>query len=167
LGFGIVLGGFSGTERSFGRLLSLGTREARDVAKTGMTAEELLRLPDDGKRYELVEGKLKEMAPAGGRHGSVVATLTILVGQLREGAAAGRGARGEDGVQDLPEPADGARRTSPSWRESASPRRPPEGYWDLAPNLAAEVVSPNDTAAEIQSKVQMWLDAGTRLVWVL
>lgn len=30
---------------------------------------------------------------------------------------------------------------------------PPEGYWDLAPDLAVEVVSPNDTAAGVQSKV--------------
>ena len=44
---------------------------------------------------------------------------------------------------------------------------PPEGYWDLAPDLAVEVVSPNDTAAEVQSKVQMWLEAGTRLAWVV
>lgn len=43
----------------------------------------------------------------------------------------------------------------------------PEGYWDIAPNLVAEVVSPNDIAAEVQSKVQMWLESGVRLVWVV
>ncbi len=39
------------------------TIEARQV-----TAEELLRMPDDGSRYELVEGELRKMVPAGNRH---------------------------------------------------------------------------------------------------
>jgi Uma2 family endonuclease len=44
--------------------------------RTRLTAQELLGLPDDGKRYELVEGELREMAPAGARHGSVATRLT-------------------------------------------------------------------------------------------
>jgi len=48
-----------------------------------------------------------------------------------------------------------------------TPGGPPEGYWDLAPDLAVEVVSPNDTASEVQSKVQMWLKSGVRLMWVV
>lgn len=52
-------------------------------------------------------------------------------------------------------------------RERVPSDGPPEGYWELAPDLAVEVVSPNDTATEIQSKVQMWLDSGVRLVWVV
>src|SRR5687768_12359357 len=36
-----------------------------------MTADELLRLPRDGKRYELIAGELHELAPAGGEHGIV------------------------------------------------------------------------------------------------
>ncbi len=39
------------------------TIEARQV-----TAEELLRMPDDGSRHELVEGELRKMVPAGNRH---------------------------------------------------------------------------------------------------
>jgi Uma2 family endonuclease len=43
----------------------------------------------------------------------------------------------------------------------------PEGFWPLAPDLAIEVVSPNDRADEVHSKVHEYLEAGTRLVWVL
>ncbi len=43
----------------------------------------------------------------------------------------------------------------------------PEKYVPFAPDLAVEVVSPNDTAPEIREKVDLYLDAGTRLVWVL
>jgi Uma2 family endonuclease len=48
-----------------------------------------------------------------------------------------------------------------------TPSGPPEGYWQLAPDLAVEVVSPNDTASEVQWKVQMCLKAGVRLVWAV
>ena len=36
-----------------------------------MTADELLRLPDNGMRRELIAGELHEMPPAGGDHGYV------------------------------------------------------------------------------------------------
>ena len=52
-------------------------------------------------------------------------------------------------------------------QERVPPEGAPEGYWELAPDLAVEVVSPNDTAAEVQSKVQMWLEYGVRLAWVV
>ncbi|MCE2539222.1 MAG: Uma2 family endonuclease [Acidobacteria bacterium] len=50
-----------------------------------MTAEGLLELPDDGYRYELVDGYLVRMTPAGGEHGVV----TARVGKIAEYFAAG------------------------------------------------------------------------------
>jgi Uma2 family endonuclease len=52
-------------------------------------------------------------------------------------------------------------------REANLPQARVRGYPDLAPDFVVEVVSPNDTAAEIESKVQEWLRAGVLLVWVL
>lgn len=43
----------------------------------------------------------------------------------------------------------------------------PKGFWTIPPDLAIEIVSPSDTAAEIQEKVLEYLTAGTRLVWVV
>ena len=43
----------------------------------------------------------------------------------------------------------------------------PDGYLELVPDLVVEVVSPNDTAREVREKVNDWLDAGVRLVWVV
>jgi Uma2 family endonuclease len=43
----------------------------------------------------------------------------------------------------------------------------PEGYIDGAPDLAIEIVSPGDTASEIQNKVQDYLAYGTSLVWIV
>jgi Uma2 family endonuclease len=46
-------------------------------------------------------------------------------------------------------------------------RIPALGYADFAPDLVAEVVSPNDRPGEVLAKVAQWLDAGTSLVWVI
>jgi Uma2 family endonuclease len=40
-----------------------------------MTAEQLMDLPDDGQRRELVNGELEQTAPAGCRHGRVAARI--------------------------------------------------------------------------------------------
>lgn len=135
---------------------------------TIMTAEELLKLPDDGKRRELVRGELREMAPAGARHGGVAAKLTILLGRHVETNRLGMVLAAETGFRISRDP-DTVRAPDVSFmaRDRIPSGGPPEGYWDLAPDLAAEVVSPNDTAAEVQSKVQMWLETGVRLVWVI
>jgi Uma2 family endonuclease len=43
---------------------------------------------------------------------------------------------------------------------------PKQGYFPGPPDLAVEVLSPHDTASEVLSKVQDWLDAGTASVWI-
>lgn len=47
------------------------------------------------------------------------------------------------------------------------PRPFPKGYPEMAPDLAVEVVSPSDTAEDLQQKVGEYLVSGTRLVWVI
>lgn len=137
-------------------------------AKTATTAEELLALPDTGKRYELVRGDLKEMTPAGARHGTVAMRLASRLDRHAEESQLGVVLAAETGFRISRDP-DTVRAPDVSFvaRERIPPGGPPEGYWELVPDLAVEVVSPNDTAAEVQSKVQMWLESGVRLVWVV
>ncbi len=45
--------------------------------------------------------------------------------------------------------------------------RVPGGWVSIPPDLVVESVSPNDTAEDVISKAQVWLDAGVRLVWIL
>ncbi|MDQ4002942.1 MAG: Uma2 family endonuclease [Actinomycetota bacterium] len=136
--------------------------------RTQMTAQELLGLPDDGKRYELVKGELREMVPAGARHGSVAARLTSLLDQHVRAEGLGIVLAAETGFRIFRDP-DTVRAPDVSFvaRERVPAAGPPEGYWNLAPDLVVEVVSPNDTASEVQSKVQMWLESGVRLAWVV
>ena len=142
--------------------------ELLKVAETGtrITAEELLGLPDDGKRRELVRGELREMAPAGARHGRATMRLASRLDRHVETNQSGMVLAAETGFKIS---RDTVRAPDVSFvaRERVPYGGPPEGYWDLAPDLAVEVVSPNDTAADVQSKVQMWLEAGVRLVWIV
>lgn len=43
----------------------------------------------------------------------------------------------------------------------------PRNFWNIAPDLAVEVVSPGETADEVRGKVCDYLQAGTPLVWVI
>lgn len=45
--------------------------------------------------------------------------------------------------------------------------RLPTAFGELASDLVVEVVSPSDTASEVQEKVQDWLGAGVRVALVL
>lgn len=134
-----------------------------------MTADELLRLPDDGKRYELIAGELHEMAPAGGEHGYVgtraLRRVTTFLDQHPD--LGGDIFTCETGYRLSRDP-DTVR--APDWAYVSAaqlPRARVRGYPEMAPDLVVEVVSPNDTASEIQTKVDEWLQAGARLVWVL
>ena len=51
--------------------------------------------------------------------------------------------------------------------ERIPPEGEPRGFWEIAPDLVVEVISPNDTPAEIQLKVREWIEAGVRLVWIV
>lgn len=133
-----------------------------------MTAEELLKLPRGSSRYELVNGELKQMSPAGHTHGRIAARLRVALGQHVEEHNLGEVYAAETGYQLRSNP-DTIRAPDVSFIRLARVAEVGEtkGYWPGAPDLAVEVVSPGDTVAEVEEKVAEWLAAGTPLVWVV
>ena len=132
-----------------------------------MTAEQLLQLPDDGMRHELVEGELRTMAPAGARHGLIAAALLVRVGSFVEERRSGAVLAAETGFRLRRDP-DTVRAPDVAFvRADRLAEAEVPGFAELAPDLVAEVVSPNDRAAEVTGKALAWLDAGVRLVWVV
>ena len=132
-----------------------------------ITAEELLNMPDDGTRRELVGGELREMAPAGNRHGYVAGEL---FGELRNHVKAnglGRTYTAETGFKTSSDP-DTVRAPDAAFVSQARLERMGDvpGYWPGAPDLVVEVVSPNDKHSEVLDKALAWLDAGCRMVLV-
>ncbi len=137
-------------------------------AKTQFTAEELLCLPATGCRLELVKGNLYEMAPAGWRHGRVAMKIGRLLDAYVETARLGYVSAAETGfiLQRNPDTVR-APDTAFVSRDRLSEEETPDGYLEIAPDLAVEVVSPSDRPREIHDKVADWLNAGTRMVWVI
>jgi Uma2 family endonuclease len=43
----------------------------------------------------------------------------------------------------------------------------PDQYFQGAPDLAVEIVSPGDDASDLRQKIQQYLDNGTAIVWVI
>lgn len=132
-----------------------------------LTAEDLWRLGSDC-RCELIDGVLVEMPPAWASPGRVTATLGARLGSHADSCRLGRVYAGVGFI--LRRNPDRVR--APNLAFVRAYRIPPEGepelgFWEIVPDLVAEVVSPGDTPAEVQLKVREWIEAGVRLVWVV
>jgi Uma2 family endonuclease len=132
------------------------------------TAEELLSMPDDGFRYELVEGELRRMSPAGHNHGRIAMRLAVPLGKFVAENKLGEVYAAETGFKLKTNP-DTVRAPDVSFirQERVEEIGETEGFWPGAPDLAVEVNSPGDRVGEVEEKVQEWLNAGARLVWVV
>lgn len=132
-----------------------------------VTAEELLAMPDDGSRRELVRGELRKMPPAGSEHGYLAMRMGRLLSNHVEANDLGRVYAAETGFKLASDP-DTVRAPDAAFviRERVEEAGRVAGYWPGAPDLAAEVVSPGDTHAQVVEKALAWLEAGCRMVLV-
>ncbi|MBI4311830.1 MAG: Uma2 family endonuclease [Chloroflexi bacterium] len=138
------------------------------ASKTLVTAEELLQLSAQGRRYELVKGELRDMAPTGNVHGRVAIRLGSRLDMYVEAHDLGEAFAAETGFRIHRNP---DTVLAPDVSFIAKGRVPAEGvapgFGDIVPDLVSEVVSPSETAASVQAKVENWLEAGVKLVWVV
>jgi len=132
-----------------------------------LTAEAFWQLPETELQRELVRGEVIETMPPGGRHGIIAAEIVF---RLRDWIRQGAG--GYVGVESgfiLARNPDTVR--APDVFYVRADRLPkggvPEAFWDMAPDLAIEIVSPSESADEVREKVRDYLAAGTPLVWVI
>ena len=138
------------------------------IEARGITAEELLRMPDDGFRYELVKGELRRMSPAGSEHGAIIINVSVLLGQHVKSNNLGVCFAAETGFKIASDP-DTVRAPDVAFvrRERIPGSGIPKKFFPGAPDLAVEVLSPGDTYSEVVEKVEDWLGAGTSAVWVV
>ena len=133
-----------------------------------VTADELLMMPDDGFRYELVKGELKRMSPTGDEHGRVTMELAYALYQYVKLNNLGRVYAAETGFKLESDP-DTVRAPDIAFvsmeRIQAAGRI--QGYRGGAPDLAVEVLSPGNTKREMAEKVKDYFAAGARLVWIV
>jgi Uma2 family endonuclease len=130
------------------------------------TAEQLLHASDLG-RCELVRGELSMMSPGGFDHGRIIINITgSLIKFLDEhpcgvltGAETGFHIGREPDTVRAPDVGFVCRERIPAVRV--------RGFFPGPPDLAVEVLSPDDRAGEVLVKVRDWLDSGCRGVWIV
>lgn len=126
-----------------------------------------MALPSDGHRYELVDGEVIDRGNLGMEHGDIGAflagCLAVFVRQHRLGSVCDSstaftlksGNKRSPGVSFI----DGAR--------LQGLKRPPKGFFEGAPDLAVEILSPSITVGEMSTKLSEYFENGTRFAWVI
>ncbi len=139
------------------------TARAKPKRKRRYTEQDLLNMPDDGRKYELVDGRI-QVVPTGARHGKIGFRLANKVSPFitdrYEGFDSSTGFRMAGGnirspdlsLMDVKRLPDG---------------KPPVDFADGAPDLAVEIVSPTENLKDLMQKVFEYFESGSREVWLL
>jgi Uma2 family endonuclease len=129
-------------------------------------ATDLERFPDDGYQYEIWQGELLRLAPAGGRHGECEAKLVAAL-QTQIGAI-GRVYTGDTGFVLREGPID---LVAPDLAFVHHDRLPPQDertrFLHVVPDLAVEIRSPTELEADVRTKIGLYVRTGVRLVWLV
>jgi Uma2 family endonuclease len=129
------------------------------------TAEQLFAA--NLQHCELIRGELVMMPPAGFEHGRLAVNVGSALANFVKRRSLGTVVTAETGFRIAHDP-DTVR--APDVAFVRADRIPPggvKGFFQGAPDLAVEVVSPGDRAGELAAKVQDWLTAGCPMVWVV
>jgi Uma2 family endonuclease len=137
------------------------------VATPLVTAEEFGRMPDppDGSKQELVKGVIVTMPPPKGIHGIVQSKIDRKLGAFIDEHRLGWIVTESGALLDRdPDTVRG-----PDVAFYSITRQPtvPENYSEIAPDLAVEVLSPDDRRGRVRAKIAEYIAAGVRLVWLV
>lgn len=134
-----------------------------------LTADEYTRLPDDGRKTELVKGRIVEVPPTYPFHGFVCGRIYKYLERFVEANNLGRVMTNDSGVltERNPDTLRGADVCYYSFKR-LPPGPLPEGqYFTVAPDLVFEVLSPSDRWPKVMEKVSEYLEVGVTVVCVV
>jgi len=129
-----------------------------------MTADELLAMPDDGMKHELVRGELTMVPPPGIEHGDIAVELATHLNNYVKQHKLGK-VYVETGYVLATDP-DTVRGPDVSFVRAEHVIKSRK-YYRIAPDLAVEVMSPDDRVSDVTTKVGEYLNAGTSVVIVI
>lgn len=142
-------------------------------AQFPMRVDDLASLPDDNWIYEIVDGRLVRMPGSGSEASRIAINLILALGPFVKLHKLGD-VTGPDGTYDLTLPGDQyATALTPdvayvrAGRLAAMGTPEAKKYAKVAPDLAAEIVSPSQYHPEMDAKARLFLARGVRLVWVI
>jgi Uma2 family endonuclease len=133
-----------------------------------MTAAQFLEMPDTGELMELVRGEVIAMPPPGFPHGVICSKIVYVLMRFLAEHDLGKITCNDSGVitERDPDTVRGADVAFYSY-ERIPKGTLPQGYPDVAAEVAFEVLSPSDSWAEVLVKVGEYLHAGVKTVCVL
>jgi Uma2 family endonuclease len=130
------------------------------------TDEELMALPDDGNKYEVVDGELK-VSNSGLEHGYIAVILVSALynfvsskglGVVFDSSTAFSLKTGNKRSPDV---------SFLSKDRLQGLKKLPKGFGQSAPDLVVEILSSSNTVAEIHTKIVEYFENGTKLIWVI
>lgn len=132
-----------------------------------VTAARLVEQQGDGYRCELILGEVVKMSPTSGKHGVIALRIGRLLGNWADQQGIGLVFAAETGFKLATNP-DTVRAADVALvlNERVPATGVPDSFWEGAPDLAVEVLSPNDSASDVLDKVRDYLAAGADQVWV-
>jgi len=129
------------------------------------TIEDLMKMPDDGQKHELVDGEIL-VSPTGVRHSEVAGKILHVIATFLEKSPIGKVYTPDVGIWL----ADGNLR-SPDVTFVRNERLPdgksPDTFGEFVPDLVVEVLSPSDSLRQVAAKIGEFLDCGVPLVWLV
>ena len=138
------------------------------ISTPPMTTEEMLALPEDGVDRELIRGNCGRSPRPRSRHSRAE---TELAPSWRPGAgparAARRGRLREAGFRLSRDPDSTVGIDVAYVSAEVAAREPDAAYFEGPPVLAVEILSPSDTLEDIDEKVELYLEMGVAIVWVV
>lgn len=132
-----------------------------ETPRKRMTEDEFMRLPDDGHKYELVDGEPKEV-PTSFEHDIIGITVATLLRAAARGrgfvAGSQAGFRMITGNLRCPD-------VSFTLKSRLPDGKPGTGFGDAAPDLCVEIISPTEEPADMERKLQEYFASGAKRVW--
>jgi Uma2 family endonuclease len=133
--------------------------------KRTATLQDLLNMPKDGNKYELVDGEIV-VSPAGMRHSEIAVNISGLIWEFLQKNPIGKVYSSDVGIVF---PNGNVRSPDVTFIGLAKlpEGRSPESFGEIAPDLAVEVLSPNDSLKELGKKIGEYLENGVPIVWLV
>ena len=144
------------------------------IQQQTITAESFLELVEqpqyEDRVLELVEGALVEMSKPTMKHGIMTMRLAMKIANHVETNDLGVVTAADTGfvLERNPGGRDTVRGLDFAFvSKSRAPDSPEYTWYEMGPDLAVEVISPDNRAGDIHLKVMQLLNAGTRLIWLI
>ena len=131
--------------------------------KGSATLEDLLNMPEDGLKHELVNGEIV-VSPGGWKHSEIAIKISHILATFLEGNPIGR-----VGGSDLGVWLSNGNLRSPDVTFVRNEKLPKEEdqykFAEFVPDLAVEVLSPSDRTKFVEEKIREFLANGVPIVW--